>query len=267
VEQVHLRADAAMIAPGRLLQPGEMLVELLLGEPAGAVDARQHGVLLIAAPIGPRHAGQLEGLRVEPTGRGEMRPAAQVQPVAASIHGDRLVGGKLHHPFRLESLPLPLEEVADLIARPHLAHQWLVAGDDAAHLLLDDGKVLLGERAALGGRREVVIETVLGGGAEGDLGAGEKILYRFGEDMGVIVADELERLLLVARRHQRQFGVLLERPVEISQLAVDARRHRRSGEAGPDRGGDVRRRRAGLDLADRAVGESDPEMPRHKPRM
>jgi hypothetical protein len=48
--------------------------------------------------------------------------------------------------------------LADLVASPHLAHQRLVAGDHAAHLLLDRGQVLLGERPLL--RREIVIEAV-----------------------------------------------------------------------------------------------------------
>ena len=63
VEQVHLLADLAMVALGRLLEPDEMRVELLPVEPAGAVDARQHRVLLVAAPIGARDAGQLERVR------------------------------------------------------------------------------------------------------------------------------------------------------------------------------------------------------------
>ena len=35
--------------------------------------------------------------------------------------------GQLHHPLGLERLALLLEEVAHLVARPHLAHQRLVA--------------------------------------------------------------------------------------------------------------------------------------------
>jgi hypothetical protein len=42
VEQVHLLADLAMVALGRFLEPDEMLGELLLVEPGGAVDAAQH---------------------------------------------------------------------------------------------------------------------------------------------------------------------------------------------------------------------------------
>jgi hypothetical protein len=78
VEQVHLAADLAMVALGGFFQPDEMLGELLLVEPAGAVDAAQHRVLLVAAPIGARHARQLERGGVEFARRGEMRAAAHV---------------------------------------------------------------------------------------------------------------------------------------------------------------------------------------------
>ena len=95
-----------------------------------------------------------------------------------------------------------------------------------------------------GRRREVVIEAVVGRRAEGDLRAGKQVLHRLGEDMREIVADQLERILLVARRHQRERGIALERPVEVAQFAIDPRRQRRLGQARPDRRRDIGRGRA-----------------------
>ena len=83
VEQVHLAAQLAVVALGGFLQPQQMRVELLLVEPGGAIDAAEHGVLLVAAPIGPRNPRQLERLRVELAGGGQMWPAAHVEPVIA----------------------------------------------------------------------------------------------------------------------------------------------------------------------------------------
>ena len=70
----------------------------------------------------------------------------------------------------------------------------------APHLLLDRRQILVGERAAAGRRREVVIEAVVGRRAEGDLRARKQLLHRLGEDVGEIVPDQLERVRLVARR-------------------------------------------------------------------
>ena len=124
---------------------------------------------------------------------------------------------------------------------PDLAHQRLVGGDDPPHLLLDRRQILVGERAALRRRREIVIEAVVGRRAEGDLRARKQVLHRLGEDVGIIVADQLERVGLVARGDQRELGIALERPVEVAHLAVDPRRQRRLGQARPDRRRDVGR--------------------------
>jgi hypothetical protein len=68
VEQVHLRAQLAVVALARFLQLVEMRLQLLLVQPASAVNTAEHRILLIASPIGARYAGQLERGGVEPSG-------------------------------------------------------------------------------------------------------------------------------------------------------------------------------------------------------
>ena len=80
----------------------------------------------------------------------------------------------------------------------------------------------------------------------------------------IIVADQLERVRLVARGDQRELGIALERPVEVAHLAVDPRRQRRLGQARADRRGDVGRRRALGHLAHRSVGKRDLEHLGHR---
>ena len=53
-----------------------------------------------------------------------------------------------------------------------------------------------------------------------------------------VVAQQLQRLG-VARRHDADLGVVIDDVGEVDQLAVDAQRQRRLGEARADRGGDV----------------------------
>ena len=270
VEQVHLLADLAVVALGRFLKPDEMLVELLPIEPGRAVDARQHRVLGIAAPVGAGDAGQLERLRVELAGRSEVRPAAKIHPgplaFAGPVHGDRLALGQLHHPLGLERLAGPREEIADLLAAPDFPHQRLVGGDDPPHLRFDCRQILLGEGAAAGRRREVVIETVVRRRAEGDLRAGEQVLHRLGQQMREVVADQLKRVLLVARSDEGEIGIAFQRPVEVANLAVDARRQRRLGQARPDRRGDIGRGRALRHFLHGAVGKADLEHGGHGTR-
>ena len=249
VEQVHLLPDLAMVALGRFLEP--------------PVDPAQHRVLGIAAPISARHARQLERIGVELAGRGEMRPAAEVDPrllaLAGAVHGDGLARGQLHHPLGFEGLTRFFEEVADLVARPDLTHQRLVGGDDAPHLLLDRGQVLLGEGAVRRGRREVVIEAVLGRGAEGDLRSGKDVLHRLGEDVRIVVPHQLERFGLVAGGDEREARVALERARDVPDLAIHFRGQRSLGEAGPDRRGNVGRGRALRHFPHRSVGKHNLE--------
>ena len=80
VEQVHLAAQLAMIAQGGFFQPMKVRVQLLLVEPASAVDARQLRIALIAAPIGAGNTHQLESIGIELASAGQVRAAAHVQP-------------------------------------------------------------------------------------------------------------------------------------------------------------------------------------------
>ncbi len=261
VEQVHLLAQLAVVALGRLLKPHQMLVELLLVEPASAVDARKHRVLLVAAPIGARDARQLERIGIDLAGGGQVRAAAHVEPrvvaLAGAVDGQFLAFGKLLRPFGLEGLALLLPALDQLLAAPDFADQRFVRRDDLAHLGFDRGQVLLGEGAILG--REVVIEAVVGRWAKGDLRAGKQLLHRLGEDVRVIVARELERILLVARRDERELRIAFERTADVAQFAVDARGERGLGEPRTDRRGDVRRGSPRGYLTDGTVGQRDTE--------
>src|SRR3546814_9493616 len=51
MEQVHVLPQPAMVAFCRLLQPDEMVGELLPVQPAGAIDAAELRIFLVAAPI------------------------------------------------------------------------------------------------------------------------------------------------------------------------------------------------------------------------
>src|SRR5205085_2914645 len=109
VEEIHLLADLAMVTLGRLLEPDEMRLELLLVQPARAVDARELRVVLVAAPIGAGDPRQSERLGIELARGGEMRAAAHVHPVVARpVNRQLLALGKLGRPFRLERLALVL---------------------------------------------------------------------------------------------------------------------------------------------------------------
>ena len=100
-EQVQLGAELAVVAALRLLDQLQVRVERLLRLPRGAVDALQAGVVLVAAPVRGRAAGQLERRNV--LRRRDVRTAAQVTPDPFAgtgievVVGGQLVAADLHH--------------------------------------------------------------------------------------------------------------------------------------------------------------------------
>src|SRR5712692_9062319 len=185
--EVELPAELPMVALLRLLEPPEMLVELLLREPRGAVDALEHRVPLVAAPVGARGREQLEVLHVA-RGR-HVRAAAEVDELALPVE---------RHPGRVEPLEdldlvglAALAEEADrLLARELLALERIVRLRDLAHDGLDLLEVLGRERLRL---REIVVEAVFDRGTDRHLHAGEQALHRLGHHVRGGVPEGRER--------------------------------------------------------------------------
>jgi hypothetical protein len=91
VKQVHFPPQAAMVAFFRFFELVQVGVEFLLLGEGGGVDAGQHGIGAVAAPIGARHLHQLEGV-ADLAGRGHVRTPAQIEPLALR---DRSSGHRL----------------------------------------------------------------------------------------------------------------------------------------------------------------------------
>ena len=115
MEEVHLARELAMVAPLRLLELLEIGVELLLLRERRGVDARQHRLRRIAAPIGARDLHQLERV-ADLAGRGHVRAAAEVGPLALAVELDLLIGGNRVDQLDLERLALLLEKALRLVA-------------------------------------------------------------------------------------------------------------------------------------------------------
>jgi hypothetical protein len=181
-----------------------------------------------------------------------VRAAAEVLPVPLAVDRDVLAGRDALDDLGLVLLADGAEVLDGLVAVPDLAMDRLVAVDDLPHPLLDRGKVVQAERLVAG---EVVVEAVLDRRADRHLRAGEKLLHRFGQDVADVVADRLERLGALARQ-DLEFAAVLQRAVEVQQLAVDLHEHgfllQRFGDAGCD----LTARRALVEMAFRAVGEN-----------
>ena len=99
---------------------------------------------------------------------------------------------------------------------------------------------------------EIVIEAVFGCGPECD-GVREKLLYGFGKDMSSVMAQQFQRVFMVAG-HDLHSGVF-DRAREIAQFAIDLDRKRGIGEARTDIRGERRARHRAVKISDTAVRE------------
>ncbi len=194
MEQVHFAAKATVVALFGLFQHVEILVEFLLRLPGCAVDAGQHRVVGIAAPVGAGHLHQLESL-ADLTGRDHVRSPAEVEPVALRVDIDVLVLGDCVDQLDLVALALLGEHFLGLVTRPDFPGERLVARNDLRHLPLNDRQVF-GREGLIAGK--IVIEAVLDHRADGDLGAGPEFLHGFGEHVRGIVPDQFQRARVVA---------------------------------------------------------------------
>ena len=119
VEQVQLAAQLAVVALFGLFQHGQVLLQLVLGGPGRAVDALQHLVAVVAAPVG---AGQLHQLEVlELAGAGHVRAAAQVFELAFAVQRHVFIGRNAGNDLGLVVLAQALEIRHGLVARQHAA--------------------------------------------------------------------------------------------------------------------------------------------------
>ena len=160
-EKLKLLAQLAMVAFLGFRQTLEIGVQLLLVAPGGAIDALQLRVPGVAAPIGARDLGQLEGV-ADLGGGAKMRTAAEIVPVAMPIDRNVFARRNAFDQLGLVGLADVLEMLDRLVARPNFAAGGARLFDDLMHLGFDLGQVFRRERFGAG---EVVIEAVLDGRA------------------------------------------------------------------------------------------------------
>ena len=242
-----------MVAPLRLLEHVEIGVQLLLRAEGDAVDALEHRIAAVAAPVGARDRHELEGVWRHLAGMSEMRAAAEVLPVSVPVHAHVLALGDRADELHLVGFVVGLVIADGAVAVPDLGGHRVAPGDDLAHLRLDPLEILRGEGL---GAVEVVVEAVLDHRPDGHLGLGPDLLHRAGHDVRAVVADELEHArVVVLRGDDGQRCIVIDGLREIGERAVDARGKGGLGQRFRDLARHLARRGAARRQPGRAVGQ------------
>src|ERR1051326_3624660 len=215
VDQAELAPELAVVARAGLLLLFDVRVELLLVGPGGAVDALEHLVALVAAPVRAGDVRQLE--RAEAAGGGDVRAAAEIEPLALAGEREGPVARDALDDLDLDLLADVAEDAHGLVARPLLAADRQIALDDLGHLLLDAAEVVVAERAVGG---EVVVEAVLDHWADRHLRPRKQLLHRHRHQVRGGMADRVEPGLRL-RRDDLHFRAVRHLRVDVDDLAVD----------------------------------------------
>ncbi len=193
-EELHLAADATVVALLGLGDHALVLGELFLAAEGDAVDAREHLVVLVAFPIRARHGGQFE--RLERLGVADVRADAHVDVFALLIERDARVLRQVADVLDLVLLAAFLHERDRFGVRELEDAEFQVLLADLLHLGFDGGEVLFGDFRV--GEVDVVVEPVIGGGTVAEVGFGIQALDRLRHDVGGGVAQDVELFVLGA---------------------------------------------------------------------
>ena len=201
-EDAELLSEPAVVPLLGLLDHSEVLLQVLLGLPGGSVDPGEHLVVLVAAPVCSGEGGELE--RLDRLGVEGVGSCAEVDELPLLVEADGGVGGEVLDELDLVVLALRLQVVDGLLPGQGVGLDLEVLLDDLLHLGLELLEVLGGEATVL---VEIVVEAVVDGGSDGQLGVRIEPFDGLGQNVRGGVPDDRKDVLR-----------LLDTPVGIQSL-------------------------------------------------
>ena len=196
-EQAHFLADLAVIALTGLLLLLLPCIQLFLIAEGHAIDAGEHLVFLVVLPVCAGLLGDLEGL--QRLGVGQVGSDAHIHVLALLEEAELGLIGQIRHVLDLVVLLALFHQLHGLGAGQDEGLDGQVLLDDLAHLFFDVCQILVAE--LLVAQIDIVVEAVLGSGAEGKVSLRIQALDGLRHDVGCGVADNVQFLVLRALVH------------------------------------------------------------------
>ena len=196
-EQAHFLADLAVIALTGLLLLLLPCIQLFLIVEGHAVDAGEHLVFLVVLPVCAGLLGDLEGL--QRLGVGQVGSDAHIHVLALLEEAELGLIGQISHVLDLVVFLALFHQLHGLGAGQDEGLDGQILLDDLAHLFFDVCQILVAE--LLVAQIDIVVEAVLGSGAEGEISLRIQALDGLRHDVGCGVADNVQFLILRALVH------------------------------------------------------------------
>src|SRR6185312_12166075 len=192
--------------------------------------------VLVAAPVRRGRVHQLDVLHARRVGH--VRAAAQVHEGPVRVHRDHLVVAELCQTLELERIVD--EAPLGFLAIHFLAHKRELLLRNLPHLVLEGGEIVRREWFF---HLEIVVETVLDGGAESDFGARTQTTDRRGQHVRGRMPKHGQRIRVFLREHAELAAAPKGRD-EVLHRTIDFHRNRGAQQTRADGRDDVARQRS-----------------------
>jgi hypothetical protein len=201
-----------------------------------AVNALHLRIPLLPLPVGAGNVHQLE--RLNPAGRRNVRPAAEVDEFPGGVKRHHGLVGLLFHQFAFKVLPAVAIKLQRFRLWQPLALVGDISGRKLVHLCFNLGEIILCEWLLA---HEFVEKSSVGRRADPELHVGIEFQDRCSQQMCGRMAENLDSLRIL-RRQNRKRCAFFERLGKIDKRIAGARNQRSLCEPRPNLAGKLCRR-------------------------
>ncbi|OIQ70010.1 hypothetical protein GALL_483840 [mine drainage metagenome] len=214
MKQIKFTTQFAVITHFSFFKHFQMLLQIFLAGPSGAVNALQHFVFMITPPIGSCNFHQLEMLEL--AGAGYVWATAQVFEAAFTVETDIFIDRNAGNNFGFVMLAKSFEIGHGLITRQHPAQHRFVFVRQLGHAFFNLHEVVNSKRPL---KRKIVKKTVFDYRTNGHLSLWKQLLDCISQQMRRGVANHLQPLSILAG-NDRQRGISIDQITGIHRFAI-----------------------------------------------
>ncbi len=178
-EEVKFPAQPPVVPPLDFFKPGKVGVQGFLVHEGGAVDALEHGPVLVSPPVSSGDAEQLE--RLEVSCIRYVRACAKIEELPLPVYGHRFAFRQLIDQFKLVGLSGLFKHLPGFLPGKDFSGNRQVLLGYSFHFLLNGPKVFRGKPVLC---VKIVIEAVFYGRPYPQACPGKQAFYRLSQHMG-----------------------------------------------------------------------------------